>query len=78
MRELAEIQKAVAPRGWWRKRDVAMLYFPSANPNVAVGRLRRWILADRELHRELERAGYRPLCRTFSPAQMRVFRKYLS
>ena len=68
----------ILPNGWATKRDLAAYYFPARRPEVSVAALRRWILSDTTLLKDLRVAGYRPYSRYFTPRQVNIFRLYLS
>ena len=68
----------IQPNGWATKRDLAAYYFPARRPEVSVAALRRWILSDTMLQKDLQVAGYRPYARYFTPRQVNIFRHYLS
>lgn len=63
---------------WMPRRELAVYYFPNITPTAAVNRLRRWIISDPRLLRDLVRAGYQKRQRVFTPQVMRVFRRYFS
>ena len=49
---------ASGSRRWMARRELAVYFFPNLTPMAAVNRLRRWILSDPRLLRDLVRAGY--------------------
>ena len=59
------------------KRVLACLYHPHNTEEKAVARLREDILRCPELLHALQRVGYRPRLRTFTPAQVALLFEYL-
>ncbi len=58
------------------RRQVACQCFSDSRPEIAVARLRRWVHSDPEMRRDMQRAGYRPYSRRFTPKQVDVLRRY--
>lgn len=61
----------------YTKRELAMRYFPGANPRTATNRLARWIKRSEELCRLLKEAGYRPANRLLTVRQLQLIYSYL-
>lgn len=59
------------------KRVLACMYYPDNTEERAVQRLRQCILRCPELLEALQRVGYQPKMRTFTPAQVALLFEYL-
>lgn len=59
------------------KQELALQYFPCANPATAVRHLARWIDRCRPLAGALADSGYRSRNRSFTCKQVSLIRHYL-
>lgn len=63
----------------YNKSELARMYFPGLRSASGVQKLNRWIRKCRQLHEELEQAGYAPAsnARCFTPREVRLIVRYL-
>ena len=61
----------------YTKKELALLYFPSATPHVAVNRLMSWIRRCKPLHDALVAQGYRKTTKWLSPHEVKLITEYL-
>lgn len=54
----------------YTKQELALLYFPNSNPEVASAHLMRWITRNKPLHEQLVKSGYTKHQREFNPLQV--------
>lgn len=59
------------------KSELALLYFPGADPHVALNRLNGWIRRCRDLHAALECCHLSPRAKFFSAQAVRLIVEYL-
>lgn len=59
------------------RKELALLYFPTATPRVASAHLSSWISRCKGLRAALDEAGYLPRQRMFTPKQARLFARFL-
>ena len=61
----------------YTKKELALLYFPTATPHVAVNRLMSWISRCKPLHDALVDQGYRKTTKWLSPHEVKLITEYL-
>ena len=61
----------------YTKKELALLYFPSATPHVAVNHLMSWIRRCKPLHDALVDQGYRKTTKWLSPHEVKLITEYL-
>ena len=61
----------------YTKKELALLYFPSADPHVAVNRLMMWIKRQPELHHTLVEQGYKKNVRWLSAREVGTIVRWL-
>ena len=61
----------------YTKKELALLYFPTATPHVAVNRLMSWISRCKPLHDALLDQGYRKTTKWLSPREVKLITEYL-
>ena len=61
----------------YTKKELALLYFPSATPHVAVNHLMSWIRRCKPIHDALVDQGYRKTTMWLSPCEVRLITEYL-
>lgn len=61
----------------YTKKELALLYFPSATPHVAVNHLMSWIRRCKSIHDALVDQGYRKTTMWLSPCEVRLITEYL-
>ena len=61
----------------YTKKELALLYFPSATPHVAVNHLMSWIRRCKPIHDALVDQGYRKTTKWLSPREVKLITEYL-
>lgn len=61
----------------YTKKELALLYFPSAEPHVAVNRLMSWVKRCKPLHTALLVQGYRKTAKWLSPREVALVVEHL-
>lgn len=61
----------------YTKKELALLYFPSATPHVAVNHLMSWISRCKPLHDALLDQGYQKTTKWLSPHEVKLITEYL-
>ena len=61
----------------YTKKELALLYFPSADPHVAVNRLMMWIKRCQELHHTLVEQGYKKNVKWLSAREVGMIVRWL-
>ncbi|MCH5312536.1 MAG: DUF4248 domain-containing protein [Prevotella sp.] len=61
----------------YSKQELAMIYFPDADPHVAVNRLNGWIKRCRPLHEALQQCSLGKYSKFFSARQVALITEYL-
>ena len=61
----------------YSKQELAMIYFPDADPHVAVNRLNGWIKRCRPLHEALQQCSFGKYSKFFSARQVALIAEYL-
>ena len=56
----------------YTKKELALMYFPDSSPRTAVSQLMCWIHRCTQLWTELQRMGYQPTSKSFTPRQVRA------
>lgn len=59
------------------KSELALLYFPDADPHVALNRLNSWIRRCRDLDEALQHCHLSPRAKFFSAQAVRLIVEYL-
>ena len=54
----------------YTKQELALLYFPDSDPDVARAHLMRWIVRCTQLYELLLKSGYTKSCKEFNPLQV--------
>ena len=54
----------------YTKQELALLYFPDSDPDVARAHLMRWIVRCTQLYEQLLKSGYTKNCKEFNPLQV--------
>ena len=54
----------------YTKQELALLYFPDSDPDVARAHLMRWIVRCTQLYEQLLKSGYNKRCKEFNPLQV--------
>ncbi len=54
----------------YTKQELALLYFPDSDPDVARAHLMRWIVRCTQLYEQLLKSGYNKSCKVFNPLQV--------
>ena len=54
----------------YTKQELALLYFPDSDPDVARAHLMRWIVRCTQLYEQLKKSGYTKNCKEFNPLQV--------
>ena len=54
----------------YTKQELALLYFPDSDPDVARAHLMRWIVRCTQLYEQLKKSGYNKSCKEFNPLQV--------
>ena len=54
----------------YTKQELALLYFPDSDPDVARAHLMRWIVRCTQLNEQLKKSGYNKSCKEFNPLQV--------
>ena len=54
----------------YTKQELALLYFPDSDPDVARAHLMRWIVRCTQLYEQLQKSGYNKSCKEFNPLQV--------
>ena len=54
----------------YTKQELALLYFPDSDPDVARAHLMRWIVNCTQLYEQLQKSGYNKSCKEFNPLQV--------
>ena len=54
----------------YTKQELALLYFPDSDPDVARAHLMRWIVRCTQLYEQLLKSGYNKSCKEFNPLQV--------
>lgn len=71
------MKENIHPSDLTSKQTLASLYFPSSKPRSAVKHLLAWVKGCPPLTEELEKTGYNPRARFFTPKQLRIILHYL-
>ena len=50
----------------YTKQELALLYFPDSDPDVARAHLMRWIVRCTQLYEQLLKSGYNKSCKEFN------------
>ena len=61
----------------YTKKELALLYFPSTDPHVAVNRLMMWVKRCHELHHALVEQGYKKNVKWLSTREVEMIVKWL-
>ena len=61
----------------YSKQELAMIYFPDADPHVAVNRLNGWIKRCRPLHEALQQCSLGKYSKFFSARQVALITEFL-
>ena len=61
----------------YSKQELATIYFPDADPHVAVNRLNGWIKRCRPLHEALQQCSLGKYSKFFSARQVALIVEYL-
>ena len=59
------------------KSELALLYFPDADPHVAANRLTSWIKRCHELHKKMGSCNISRFAKFYSAEQVRLIIEYL-
>lgn len=59
------------------KRELALLYFPTLEVDVAVDKLRRWIRKCHPLMEEIETSDFRPKMKMYTGREVRLIARHL-
>ena len=54
----------------YTKQELALLYFPDSDPDVARSHLMRWIVRCTQLYEQLQKSGYTKSSKEFNPLQV--------
>ena len=54
----------------YTKQELALLYFPDSDPDVARAHLMRWIVRCTQLYEQLKKSRYNKSCKEFNPLQV--------
>ena len=54
----------------YTKQELALLYFPDSDPDVARAHLMRWIVRCTQLYEQLQKSGYNKNTKEFNPLQV--------
>ena len=54
----------------YTKQELALLYFPDSDPDVARAHLMRWIVKCTQLYEQLQKSGYNKNTKEFNPLQV--------
>ncbi len=54
----------------YTKQELALLYFPDSDPDVARSHLMRWIVRCTQLYEQLLKSGYTKNSKEFNPLQV--------
>ena len=54
----------------YTKQELALLYFPDSDPDVARAHLMRWIVRCTQLYEQLQKSGYTKSSKEFNPLQV--------
>ena len=54
----------------YTKQELALLYFPDSDPDVARAHLMRWIVRCTQLYEQLQKSGYNKSSKEFNPLQV--------
>ena len=54
----------------YTKQELALLYFPDSDPDVARAHLMRWIVRCTQLYEQLLKSGYTKNSKEFNPLQV--------
>jgi hypothetical protein len=54
----------------YTKQELALLYFPDSDPDVARAHLMRWIVRCTQLYEQLQKSGYNKNSKEFNPLQV--------
>ena len=54
----------------YTKQELALLYFPDSDPDVARAHLMRWIVRCTQLYEQLQKSGYNKSTKEFNPLQV--------
>ena len=61
----------------YTKKELALLYFPSAEPHTAVNRLMSWVKRCKPLHMALIAQGYKKTSKWLSPREVAIVVEHL-
>lgn len=61
----------------YTKKELALFYFPTANPHVAVNRLMSWVNRCKPLHKALLDQGYQKTSKWLSPREVKLITDHL-
>lgn len=61
----------------YTKKELALCYFPNADPHVATNRLTQWVKRCTDLWTELLQTGYQPTQKMWTARQVRAIVYYL-
>ena len=61
----------------YTKKELALLYFPSTDPHVAVNRLMMWVKRCPELHNALAEQGYKKNVKWLSTREVEMIVRWL-
>ena len=61
----------------YTKKELALLYFPSAEPHTAVNRLMSWVKRCKPLHMALIAQGYKKTAKWLSPREVALVVEHL-
>ena len=61
----------------YTKKELALLYFPSAEPHTAVNRLMSWVKRCKPLHMALIAQGYKKTAKWLSPREVAIVVEHL-
>lgn len=61
----------------YTKKELALFYFPTADPHVAVNRLMSWVNRCKPLHKALLDQGYQKTSKWLSPREVKLITDHL-
>lgn len=61
----------------YTKKELALFYFPTAYPHVAVNRLMSWVNRCKPLHKALLDQGYQKTSKWLSPREVKLITDHL-
>ena len=61
----------------YTKKELALMYFPNSQPRTAVNHLMSWVHRCTQLWAKLQKMGYHPNSKAFTPRQVRAIVEHL-